>query len=281
MFGNAAVAVTCVTLIAACGSDPKQDVAAASPTPQPTTVPEPSLGSQPWTREEQQAFLRPAYEELSSELGELVTFVCTPPFWRQYLPEGVPESHAVVCTVVYANGAKGMRQVVFDDEGRVAAEIDLPITDQVRAGPSGACTHTPQTSDLPDCEDLPSYEAEVPPLPPADPSLYGRGGNGAPADSGPAEDSNDARDAQNDDAVGCDDVVVTPNSGNVMQEVQAAGISCSQAEQILLDWGQSEYPPPGPDGFDCETPKDIGNSVYQSMCEKPDGSARVSFVQGP
>jgi hypothetical protein len=49
----------------------------------------------------------------------------------------------------------------------------------------------------------------------------------------------------------CDDVTITPNSGDGLFEVTVRGTSCEQARGALLEWGRNGYPNPGPPGLEC------------------------------
>lgn len=67
----------------------------------------------------------------------------------------------------------------------------------------------------------------------------------------------------------CSDVVVTPNSGGGLFDVEAEQITCTDAATILQAWGEAGFPGEGPEGFACE-----------QITENADGSTRLRCTQG-
>ncbi len=107
-------------------------------------------------------------------------------------------------------------------------------------------------------------------------SVYGGSGEKTSSEESSVEDAGDEVGGTDE----CDDIIVTPNSGNVMYDVRAIGIPCSDVEQLLSAWGKAEYPQPGPDGFSCAPAIERGLE-YETTCENTDGSARILYVMGP
>jgi hypothetical protein len=69
-------------------------------------------------------------------------------------------------------------------------------------------------------------------------------------------------------AEACPDVVITPNSGGGLFDVEAEQMTCTDATTILRAWGEAGFPGDGPEGFACE-----------ELAENPDGSTRLRCTQ--
>lgn len=77
----------------------------------------------------------------------------------------------------------------------------------------------------------------------------------------------------------CPDVVITPDSGNGLFEVEAEGITCEDAGAALEAWGRSGYPGEGPQGFACRQPEATGEAG-RLRCEQEASGAVVEFETG-
>jgi hypothetical protein len=67
----------------------------------------------------------------------------------------------------------------------------------------------------------------------------------------------------------CPDVVIAPNSGAGLFDVQAEQLTCTDAATVLRAWGEAGFPGEGPEGFACEP-----------LVENADGSTRLRCTQG-
>lgn len=115
--------------------------------------------------------------------------------------------------------------------------------------------------------------------------------SGEGATSGDAEDNGSETGAAVDDdpdgdgngASGgaCPDVVITPNSGDGLFEVEAEGMSCEEAVAALEEWGQAGYPGQGPEGFDCDDSiDDAGTAPTELRCVERGSGAVIEFSTG-
>lgn len=78
----------------------------------------------------------------------------------------------------------------------------------------------------------------------------------------------------------CPDVVITPNSGDGLFNVEAEGITCEDAAAALEAWGSSGYPGAGPPGFSCEEVEQGGGASTRLSCEQDAAGAVVAFDTG-
>jgi hypothetical protein len=88
----------------------------------------------------------------------------------------------------------------------------------------------------------------------------------------PVRDEREGRDADEPEesaiAEACPDVVITPDSGAGLFDVEAEQITCTDAATILQAWGEAGFPGDGPEGFACE-----------QLAENADGSTRLRCTQ--
>ena len=75
----------------------------------------------------------------------------------------------------------------------------------------------------------------------------------------------------------CEDVVITPDSGNGLFDVEADGLTCEDATAALASWGASGYPGTGPPGFSCEA---VPDEEGRLSCEQDASGAVLTFTQG-
>lgn len=75
----------------------------------------------------------------------------------------------------------------------------------------------------------------------------------------------------------CPDVVVTPNSGDGLFDVEAEGITCDDANAALQAWGASGYQGAGPPGFSCEEVAVNDNGSSRLSCEQQASGGVVEF----
>jgi len=171
----------------------------------------PGLGPPPWTPAQVSEFLHPAYLAAQGDRGRLLVFMCMP---AVDIRTG-RQKNVFDCTGAYESGAKGMREVTFNEKGEVVDEKDVQSSSAVN--PGQACTSRPDIEPaLPDCADV---QVRVPDggLPPVDPSLYGTGektanngtepaapmdDDGAPADDASVHAGETADDLQGHNASG-------------------------------------------------------------------------------
>jgi hypothetical protein len=106
----------------------------------------------------------------------------------------------------------------------------------------------------------------------------GQGQAGGSSGSSGQEGGEIAPDAETG-AQPCPDVVITPNSGNGLFEVEAEGITCEDASAALATWGQSGYPGDGPQGFVCEEVS-AGPAGARLRCEQESSGGIVEFDTG-
>lgn len=78
----------------------------------------------------------------------------------------------------------------------------------------------------------------------------------------------------------CQDVVITPDSGNGLFGIEAEGITCEDAAAALEAWGSSGYPGAGPPGFSCEEVSQSESGSARLSCEQDASGAVVEFDTG-
>ena len=75
----------------------------------------------------------------------------------------------------------------------------------------------------------------------------------------------------------CPDVVVTPDSGNGLFDVEANGLTCEDATAALEAWGASGFPGTGPPGFSCDP---VPEAAGRLSCVQDASGGVVEFTQG-
>lgn len=81
-------------------------------------------------------------------------------------------------------------------------------------------------------------------------------------------------------AQACGDVVVTPNSGDGLFAVEAQGISCDDATEVLKRWGKAGYPGGAPEGFACETLSTTESGSGRLRCTEQGTGGVLEFSTG-
>jgi len=110
--------------------------------------------------------------------------------------------------------------------------------------------------------------------------------DGASEDPGDGAEDGSPEEAQ-EEALGedaetgplpCPDLVITPDSGNGLFDVEANGITCEDAAVALEAWGASGFPGTGPPGFACKPVPDEASGRLSCVQEASGGV--VEFTQG-
>lgn len=109
-----------------------------------------------------------------------------------------------------------------------------------------------------------------------------RGGDTTPGDDEDTGSDPDAESGESGAGGGsCPDVVITPNSGDGLFEVEAEGMSCDEAVTALKKWGQAGYPGQGPQGFECDdSVDDAGTAPTELRCVERGSDAVIEFATG-
>jgi|GEM_PF-4011417 hypothetical protein len=124
-----------------------------------------------------------------------------------------------------------------------------------------------------------------PPAPPGErstaqppPETAPDNGGGDPGDGSSEEAQEEAlaEDAETG-PLPCPDVVITPDSGNGLFDVEANGLTCEDATVALEAWGASGFPGTGPPGFSCEP---VPEAQGRLSCVQEASGGVVEFTQG-